>query len=135
MRIYGPYKRKDGRKHVVLVEGKNKKTVSYPRWLMANHLGRDLLSTETIDHIDNDFTNDSIDNLQLLTLEENVRKDHKLIEWFIFNCPVCGIETRKPTSKVKHNRKQGKSGPYCSRSCAGSPRVGTVDKEGLNPSA
>ena len=118
MRIYGPYKRKDGRKHVILVEGKKKTTLSYPRLVMAKHLGRDLLPTETVDHIDNDFTNDTIENLQLLSLIDNVKKNHKLIEWFTFNCPVCHKEVKKTASRVRGNRKQGKAGSFCDKKCA-----------------
>jgi hypothetical protein len=51
---------------------------------MANHLGRDILPEETVDHIDGDFTNDDIDNLQLLSREENASKEGEIIA---FVCP------------------------------------------------
>ena len=41
---------------------------------MCVKLGRYLQPGEEVDHIDNDKTNDSIDNLQILTGEENIRK-------------------------------------------------------------
>lgn len=76
--IYGPYTRKDGRKHIILrAKGSGKGglgtniTYSYPKWLLEQKIGRKLSSKETCDHIDNNFTNDSLDNLQVLTRGEN----------------------------------------------------------------
>jgi hypothetical protein len=63
---------------------------------------------EHVDHIDEDKTNDNIDNLQILTPEENKLKNQK---WRIENgralipvileCPVCNEPFIKPGSKVK----------------------------------
>ena len=72
MKIYGPYTRKDGRKHIVKYKNGKRTTQSYPRYLMEQHLGRPLLDTEEVDHTDEDYTNDDINNLQLLTKIENV---------------------------------------------------------------
>lgn len=122
MKVYGPYSRKDGRKHVIIVNDDGSKTTkSYPRLLMEQHLGRELLPTETVDHIDEDKTNDDLSNLQILLLEENVRKSMKrrAAEMYKFLCPQCGTESSKTMRQVKGNLKKNKEGPYCSRSCAG----------------
>jgi hypothetical protein len=75
MKIYGPYLRKDGRKHVVIVHPDGRKqTKSYPRLLLEQKLGRELTKEETVDHKDDDFTNDSLDNLQILSLANNAKK-------------------------------------------------------------
>ena len=76
MKMYGPYTRKDGRQHIVLYDfEKNiRKTVSYPKYLLEQKLGRELLPNETCDHIDGDHTNNDLDNLQILTREENALK-------------------------------------------------------------
>ncbi len=75
MRIYGPYKRKDGRKHVVIIyEDGTRQTKSYPRLMMEQHLGRGLTKEETVDHINNDFTDDRIENLQILSLSDSCKK-------------------------------------------------------------
>lgn len=76
MKIQGPYKRKDGRKHVIYYDPviNLRRTVSYPRHLMMVHLDRELEYWETVDHIDEDFTNDDMDNLQILTRAENIQK-------------------------------------------------------------
>lgn len=118
-KVYGPYTRKDGRKHVMHYDGVSKRTQSYPRYLMELYLGRQLETWETVDHINGDFTDDRIENFQLLTLAENIRKSAKPAEVYQFICPTCGKWSEKPAHKVRHNRKQGKRGPYCSRRCAG----------------
>ena len=122
MKIYGPYIRKDGRKHIVIVDKDgNKKTKSYPRYLMELKIGRNLTELETVDHINEDFTDDRIENLQILSRSDNITKSKLLkpAEIFKFICPVCNIESEKPMRDVRHNRNNGKSGPYCSRVCAG----------------
>ncbi len=122
MRIYGPYLRKDGRKHVVIIhDDGTRQTKSYPRLLMEQYLGRELLEEETVDHINEDFTDDRIENLQLLTREENSAKAmiDKPAKIYEFICPNCGKESWKFLRDVKANRSKGKKGPYCSRICAG----------------
>lgn len=122
MKIYGPYTRKDGRKHVIIIHDDGRRqTKSYPRLVMEQHLGRDLTEEETVDHINNDFTDDRIENLQLLSLAENASKAMigREAKTYKFQCPCCGKESVKLLRDVKHNQNKGKSGPYCSRQCAG----------------
>ena len=122
MKIYGPYTRKDQRKHIVIVHGDGRKqTKSYPRYLLEQHLGRELTEHETVDHIDNNKTNDDITNLQILSRQANIEKDRLLHprQVYKFVCPVCGTNAEKYFNFVKHNWKRGRMGPYCSRKCAG----------------
>lgn len=124
MTVYGPYTRKDGRKHVIHYDGKNRITQSYPRYLMEQKLGRKLLPEEEVDHADDDFTNDTLDNLQLLTPTQNRQKEMARLErqtkWFEGICPECKNPFKKELRQVKHNNiKNGKAGPFCSRSCSG----------------
>jgi len=124
MKVYGPYTRKDGRKHVILYDPKTQKrtTVSYPKYLMEQHLGRKLGIDKTVDHIDDDFTNDDLGNLQILTRLENVKKSHLLrpAEFYIFECPICKVHFKSRMSDYRyHQEKKGKAGPFCSKTCAG----------------
>lgn len=68
MKVYGPYKRKDGRQHVIVYyEDGRQRTVSYPKFLMERHLGRELHpDKETIDHINNDFNDNRLENLRII---------------------------------------------------------------------
>lgn len=121
MITYGPYTRKDGRKHVVHFnpETKQRSTQSYPRYLMEQYLGRKLEAWEEVDHINNDCTDDRIENYQLLTRNENITKSAQPAETYTFVCPACGKEATKMMKNVRGNFKKGKAGPYCSRQCAG----------------
>ena len=143
MKIYGPYYRKDGRQHVIKWDGKTRVTVSYPKFLMEKYLNRRLDTHETVDHINNDFTDNRIENLQILSLSANIKKSakkEKLSEYKCPNCPVYFIET---VSVVRGNLKKNKRGPFCSRRCAGQYSracqlgrlVELVDTSGLSPDA
>lgn len=121
MKIYGPYIRKDNRQHVIIIyEDGSRKTKSYPRYLLEQHLNRELLDHETVDHIDGDFTNNSIDNLQLLSLRENVIKSIQPAEYLNLACKCCGKEFKR--RKVVEDRRiniRKMDGPFCSKSCVG----------------
>jgi hypothetical protein len=121
IRIYGPYTRKDGRMHIIAYNNGKRKTISYPKYLLEQKLGRTLLANETCDHIDGDFTNNSISNLQVLDRSDNIRKHAALrpLKLGVFTCPVCNCSFTRSMSQARHNKKQNKTGPYCGRSCAG----------------
>ena len=95
-KIYGPYLRPDGRQHIIAVypDG-SRKTTSYPKYLMEVHLGRYLLPTETVDHIDRDFTNNSISNLQVLSKETHSRLDAKRLASEVVKCQRMAILQRE----------------------------------------
>ena len=136
IKVYGPYLREDGRKHVIWYDTKTKqrRTQSYPRYLMEQHLGRKLLPEETVDHINEDFTDDRIENLQLLSTAENNRKANlgrpsplKGIEkgWTHgtmyawqkkgCRCELCYPLWREWNDKRNEKRRTGIRGPYNKR--------------------
>lgn len=131
-KVTGPYIRKDGRKHLCLNNSKLSKgdpnkirTLSYPKALIEVREGRLLLDNETADHIDEDFTNDNINNLQILTRIENAIKSFnanpsRQEELLTLICPQCNSEFIALARQVKGNQiKQNKAGPFCNRICAG----------------
>lgn len=121
MKMYGPYTRKDGRKHAIFVkEDGTKTTKSWPRVLMEAHLGRELLPEETVDHIDGDFRNDSIENLQILSLSDNAKKAIPPAEIITLSCKHCGkIFQRRKALYLYETQIRKKDGPFCSRTCVG----------------
>ena len=135
VKVYGPYKNREGRNIVIICSPQGNRTTQYARYLMEQKLGRLLLLTETVDHIDGNKTNDSIKNLQILSRGENIRKSVIPAPQYTFVCPVCNEVSSKSLSKVAGNWKQGKAGPFCSRSCAGKyPSVAQmVEAIGSNP--
>ena len=68
----------ENRKMVILISHDNSKHgTSYARYLMAVSLKRYLLDTETVDHINEDKTDDRLENLQILSRVENIKKNKK----------------------------------------------------------
>jgi len=76
--VYGPTVHKNERRYVHLVKKdySHRGSMSLARYLMSVHLGRLLGQEEHVDHIDGDFTNDDIENLQILSPADNLRKSH-----------------------------------------------------------
>lgn len=110
----------ENRKHVTLYGGENKRSVtSYARYLVATSLGRFLESWEQVDHIDHDKTNDVLENLQILTVTENNRKDAKRKGRLVaeIKCPQCNtifVRRKGNTQAIECNK--GKV-TCCSRDC------------------
>lgn len=119
-KIYGPYTRKDKRQHVVIVymDG-TKRTVSYPKFLMEQKIGRNLdPDMETIDHINKDFNNNNESNLRIIPRSQHSKEDALRAELVSFICSWCkGIGTQS-ARHLLGNKKQGKAGPFCGKSCA-----------------
>ena len=122
-KIYGPYKRKDNRKHVVVIfpDGK-RKTVSYPKYLTENRIGRYLKSNETVDHIDGNFDNNEPSNIRVINRSKHVSDDVKRKKAIDFICPICkkqfSLSGRKLYDAIR-GRKKGAFGPMCSKICSG----------------
>ena len=122
VRINGPYTRKsDGRKYMsVYFDDGSKSTRSYPKWLMEQKLGRALHPVkETVDHIDRDFTNDSLENLRVVPMGKHAREDHVRVRRVQVTCVRCRKKALKRARDLHNNAKKGKAGPFCSRRCAG----------------
>lgn len=73
---YVVHHKKENRNYVMLRNSKTDKrtTMQYAKYLMCIKLGRPLYDNEQVDHIDGDKTNDSINNLQVLSKEAHERK-------------------------------------------------------------
>lgn len=116
---------RDGRKTLILYNNTNKSRSStqYARYLLAVKLGRFLTKNETVDHIDGDKTNNSVDNLQILSIGDNIRKSQKKDD-YVLVCPVCKKRFIRPHShpsvrgKIKKERLI-KGELCCSRKCGG----------------
>ena len=99
-----------------------KTSVSYPKFLMEERLGRYLEPDETVDHIDCDFTNDDISNLRIIGRSKHTSNDVKRYKSQKFLCPECkevfGLKGARLHNAI-HNRIKDRAGPFCSRHCAG----------------
>lgn len=73
--VTGPYVRKSDRRAIVALTGHKKTTTrQLAKVRLEVKLGRRLQNDETVDHKDEDHTNDDPNNLQLLTKSDNSRK-------------------------------------------------------------
>lgn len=119
--VYGPYGSK--RKIVALVSPGHRTTMSYARYLMSLHVGRELTDDEEVDHVDDDCTNDVIENLQILTPEQNREKQNRLRlarSLVILTCPQCGNEFTRPRRYTNLRSDRSTAPSCCSRSCSAS---------------
>lgn len=107
---------KEPRKSVVLHGEGDKKTLtmSYAKYLYTSHNKCDILEGYEIDHINNDKLDDRIENLQILSKKENIRKSHPTKKTIELICPVCG----KAFMFEAHNLSTHPN-PCCSRRCGG----------------
>jgi predicted RNA-binding Zn-ribbon protein involved in translation (DUF1610 family) len=88
--------------------------------------GEELPRSVHVDHRNDDPFDDRLENLQALSAGENISKSAKPAEVIIFVCPVCGLTAQKRASKVRHNRKQAKAGPFCGKKCSRAWQIETL---------
>lgn len=98
----------DGKKRIVLQH----------REIMETFLGRKLLRSEHVHHIDECKTNNDLANLELLSSSDHSRKHARVAECVDLICMRCKSSFRRPTRKVRSNRKQGNNSVFCSRACS-----------------
>ena len=140
--VTGPYLRKDGRKHLCLRStiSKKKRTLSYPKALIEIHIGRCLVGNETVDHKDEDFTNNNIDNLRILSRSDNSKRSAKNRNIVYGVCPMCKstfeLSVNQINQQTRKSDDRNKAGPFCGRKCSGlyGASVGhnKIDKIGRN---
>ncbi|MFA5154365.1 MAG: HNH endonuclease [Clostridia bacterium] len=125
-RVYGPYKRKDGRMHVVLVNLNTHKriTVSYAKFLIETSIGKFLDKNHDVHHKDENPLNNSLENLEIIYHSEHARKHAiKYIKDIKVSCTYCGKEVILTPKQQRHrtqNINSGRgTGVFCNRSCSG----------------
>ena len=121
---YKVFHKKQGRYYICMVKIKTRKrkTISYARYKMAVFQGRRLSRDETVDHIDENKTNDKLSNLQILSRAANTRKNviatGRSSELVKLKCFVCSKTFYRPPRNVNHKLSKGKK-LTCSRRCGG----------------
>lgn len=120
-KVHGPYMKSDGRKIVIVVyDDGRRRTVSYPKFLVEEHLGRELdPDSETIDHWDSDFNNNDLSNLKIVPRREHSANDTRRVKLVKFDCAWCGKEFERSPRLVRDKSKKKCAGPFCSRICVG----------------
>lgn len=118
VRIRGPYLCEDGRKRVDVVTSNYTRTHQLARVKLEVKLGRKLKRYETVDHKDEDKTNNRYANLQVLTLKANAFKSVTKLVPIQVKCAWCS-KTFVLRKNQRETRANAKAGPFCSRSCTG----------------
>lgn len=120
-KVYGPYTKQDGRQIVIVkYDDGSKTTISFPKFLMEEHLGRRLHpDKETVDHWDSNFQNNDLSNLRLVPRKEHSANDTRRVKLIKFECAWCDKEFERSPRLVRDKAKKKSAGPFCSRICAG----------------
>lgn len=108
----------DGRRRVDLVNNStDRTTTAYSRYLMSVKERRFLSKDEEVDHIDCDESNDTLENLQILSIEEHRFKtsmENSGRTYVKLVCPNCLQHFMKEKRQVKEGVNS-----KCSKSCNG----------------
>ena len=101
---------------------KDRTTISYARYLMGVKLGYEVPDHLEVDHRDDDKTNDDINNLQLLTTQENIDKENKrragiTVPYQNVVCKKCSAFFTIDTSYYNKKIKAGNKNIFCTESC------------------
>lgn len=95
-----------------------KTTISYAKYVMSVHLGRiPDRDAETVDHKNDDKTDDRIGNLQLLPRVVNRLKSMKPAVMVDLVCAECATPFQK--RKGQEAAAKGYKNDFCGRSCSG----------------
>lgn len=109
-----------GRSYIYLWNNPKGRLISKARFLMSIKLGRLLLPTEDVDHIEGNKSNDSLDNLQVLSPSDNKRKaiveTGRSATYTELICANCGKALTRTLRVHRQRTKEGRL-PACSRSC------------------
>ncbi len=87
---------------------------------MSVALNRILSRDEEVDHIDGDKQNDSMDNLEIVSREENKKRHVRLHpkKMLRHTCPVCNTVFERDRQRSYQSIAKGKK-LTCSRRCGG----------------
>lgn len=108
-----------GYRACTVYENGKKRTVLEHREVVETHLGRKLLSTEHVHHRNENRSDNRLENLEVLDHKDHMQEHAVGEEMVEVICALCGQAATKKARNVRGNRKKGKAGPFCGRSCAG----------------
>lgn len=101
----------------VIYSDGSRRTVLQHREVMEAVLGRKLSHWEFVHHRDGDKKNNSPKNLELMAPGAHARHHHPMVTLDL-QCIGCGTWFKRHANTENQNRKRGKKGPFCGKSCA-----------------
>ena len=114
----------DGRAIVRLYNSEeDHSSTSYARYLMSVQHGFILPSDVEVDHIDGDRSNDSLNNLRVVTksmhrLKSSMNGDIPFASEERLTCPTCGTSFYRTKRYLNAKKLQGSADHFCSKSCS-----------------
>jgi transposase len=88
------------------------------RYIMIQHLKRELAYNETVHHINENKKDNKLENLELKHRIEHAKQHSKKVPKAIILCAHCGKTFEKLRSQYKAQQKRGVKNFYCSRYCS-----------------
>lgn len=124
-RVYKVWHKKMGRHMAILFKSKkDRTTVAWAKYLWETTHRVKLAKGQQVDHCDEDRTNDNLENLQVLTTGDNIRKHRRLkrppAKIVELTCPVCLTRFNRRfglTNMVPCNSRNKRM--FCTRACMG----------------
>lgn len=107
----------------------------YPlhRVLMENKIHRSLLPSEHVHHIDEDKSNNNIENLELLTASEHSKRHSEVMDLLPFVCNCCGSSFSMKPYEYRLRVGRNKSGKvFCSRKCSTTETYSAYGRDKIN---
>ena len=89
------------------------------RKIMEDYLGRKLDYNEVVHHIDENKSNNNIENLRLMTRAEHTKVHTKKKSYVTLICYGCGKKYSYLESLYRYRLKQGQNKFMCSKKCVG----------------
>lgn len=115
-KFLGPYINNHGRQFVVIKTKNGYKTISYPRYLMEQKLGRPLAPKEDVHHIDGNYLNNDLSNLEIKMHGEHQKEHGKskqvIVVKVCYNCGKAFVLTKNQRTS-RHTTERY----FCSRRC------------------
>ena len=107
--------------HTVKYSDGSRRTVLVHREVMEQVIGRSLLRSEFVHHKNEDKSDNNPLNLEIMSNSEHSKHHAPKAEFVTLSCAWCGKIGEFEARRLRHNQNiQGKVGPFCGKSCAGS---------------
>lgn len=113
------FKQSDG--YIWRYDSDTKECILEHRYVMEQHLGRKLKTSETVHHKDHNKENNSIENLEIIDNAEHARM-HQLEHGRLYvelRCPQCGITFETPKTQSYLQKRNKYPCTCCSPRCRG----------------
>lgn len=120
-KTFGPYTRSDGRSIVIVhyLDG-SKRTISYPKHIMEQHLQKELDPDKgTVDHLNFDINDNRLENLRIVPRDQHSADDTRRVKLIKIKCSNCKKVFERSPRILRDKSKKGCHSGFCSRHCAG----------------